>query len=121
MKYVRAENSVRGTLLGSRIGMADRWWQRLTGLIGRERLGPGEGLWLRPCRAVHMFGMSQPLDVVFLDRSGRVVAAYPGLQPGARTSYHVQARDALELPPGVLAATGTVEGDTIVCSAEVNT
>ncbi len=121
MKYVRAENSVRGTVLGTRIGMADRWWQRLAGLLGKERLAPGEGLWLRPCRAVHMFGMSQPLDVAFLDRSGRVVAAYRELQPGRRTSYHGQARDALELPPGVLAATGTIEGDTIVCSAEVIT
>ena len=118
MKYVRAENSIRRTVLGTRIGMADRWWLRLVGLLGRERLAPGEGLWLRPCRAVHMIGMSQALDVAFLDASGRVVAAYPELQPGARTRWHARARDVLELPPGVLAASGTIEGDTIVCTAE---
>jgi uncharacterized membrane protein (UPF0127 family) len=98
--------------------MADRWWQRLVGLSGRGALTPGEGLWLRPCRAIHMFGMSQALDVVFLDRAGVVVAVYPELAPGGRTRWHGAARDALELPPGTLAATGTREGDTIVCSEE---
>ena len=118
MKYVRAENTVRRTVLGTRIGMADWWWLRLVGLLGREQLVPGEGLLLRPCRAIHMLGMSQSLDVAFLDPSGRVVATYAGLSPGRRTSWHSQARDALELPLGTLAATDTREGDTIVCSAE---
>jgi uncharacterized membrane protein (UPF0127 family) len=118
VKYVRAENVIRRTVLGTRIGVADRWWLRLAGLLGRERLAPGEGLCLRPCRAVHMLGMSQSLDVAFLDPSGRVVAIYPGLSPGDRTGWHSKAREALELPPGTLAATGTREGDTIVCSTE---
>jgi uncharacterized protein len=118
VRYVRAENVIRATVLGTRIGMADRWWLRLLGLLGRERLAAGEGLCLRPCRAVHMLGMSQPLDVVFLDQSGRVVAMYPALAPGDRTGWHSTARDALELPPGTLTATGTREGDTIVCSRE---
>lgn len=118
MKYVRAENAARRTVLGVRVRLADRWWLRLIGLLGRGPLAAGEGLWLRPCRAVHMFGMSQSLDVAFLDRRGRVVALYPDLAPGARTSWHRQAQDALELPPGTLAATGTVEGDTIVCLEE---
>ena len=118
MKLVRASNAARGTVLGSRIGLADWWWPRLRGLLGRERLDPGEGLLLRPCRAVHMLGMAMTLDVAFLDHEGRVVAVYPGLRPGGRTRWHGAARDALELPVGTLAATGTREGDTIVCSME---
>lgn len=118
MRRLRAENVARGTLLGTRIGLADRWWPRLKGLWGRDRLDPGEGLLLRPCRAVHMLGMRLILDVAFLDAGGRVVALYPGLGPGARTRWHGAARDALELPAGTLADTGTREGDTIVCSME---
>jgi hypothetical protein len=48
------------------------------------------------------------------------VATYRDLTPGSRTAWHPQARDALELPPGTLAATGTIEGDTIVCLEEVS-
>ena len=116
MKYLRAENPARGSTLGTRIALADRWWQRLRGLLGRAGLDPGEGLILRPCRAVHMAWMSFTLDVVFLDQRGSVIATYHRLAPGGRTRWHAAARDALELPAGTLAATGTLDGDTIVCT-----
>ncbi len=47
---------------------------------------------------------------------GPIVASYRALGPGARTRWHTNAADALELPAGTLEATGTVEGDTIVCT-----
>jgi uncharacterized protein len=114
VRYLRAENPARGSVLGTRIALADRWWHRLRGLIGRSALASGEGLILRPCRAVHMAWMSFPLDVAFLDGKGKVVASYHGLAPGARSRWHPEARDALELPAGTLARTGTLNGDTIV-------
>ena len=61
-----------------------------------------------------MAWMSIPLDVVFVDKTGAVVASYHALAPGDRTGWHSTALDALELPAGTLAATGTVNGDTIV-------
>jgi uncharacterized membrane protein (UPF0127 family) len=114
VKHLRAENPARGVVLGTRIFLADRWWYRLRGLIGRSELAKGEGLILRPCHAVHMAWMFFPLDVAFLDSKGTVVATYHALAPGARTGWHSEARDALELPAGTLAATRTVNGDTIV-------
>jgi hypothetical protein len=58
-----------------------------------------------------MFGMSFPLDVLFLDRLGRVVTLYENLQPGQRTKMVKDAEYALELPAGTIAVTGTREGD----------
>ncbi len=115
MHYVQVLNSDRGSVLGTQIGVADRWWTRMRGLLGRRPLEPGEGLLLQPCQAVHMYGMSYPLDVAFLDRSGSVVALYPGLSPGRRTSFHRHANKALELPSGTLEASGTQKGDTLIC------
>jgi uncharacterized membrane protein (UPF0127 family) len=106
-------NLTRNTVIGDRISTARRWWQRLRGLLGRDGLGEGEGLLLEPCRAVHMMGMRFALDVLFVDRDRSVVAVYPGLAPGARTRYHRDARAALELPTGTLAASGTVPGDRL--------
>jgi uncharacterized protein len=116
VKAIRAVNPARNSVLGSRLLLADRWWRRLRGLLGRPPLAPGEGLMLRPCRAVHLVGMRFPLDVVFLDADGRVVADYHRLGPGRRTRYHRAAVAALELPAGTLATTATVPGDVIVCT-----
>ena len=118
MRLVEARNADRGTNLGARVELADRWWLRLRGLSGKRALAEGEGLLLDPCRAVHMFGMQFPIDVAFLTRDGLVVAVYPSLAPGARTQYHRAARSALELPAGTLEATGTVPGDRIHCSVQ---
>ena len=118
MRLVQARNAARGTVLGTRLRLADSWWHRLRGLLGRPRLRPGEGLVIEPCRAVHMAGMSYAIDVAFVARDGKVIALYPGLEPGARTRWHREAYRALELPAGTLAATGTCAGDFILCSTE---
>ena len=118
MKVVEARNPGRGTVLGAKVRVADRWWLRLRGLLGRSGLAEGEGLLIEPCRAVHMAGMKFPIDVAFLARDGAVVAVYPDLAPGARTAWHRGARRALELPAGTLAATGTREGDVILCATQ---
>lgn len=54
-------------------------WARLRGLIGRPR--DDTVLVLAPCRSVHTFGMRCPLDVVFVDAQGRVLASYAGVPP----------------------------------------
>jgi uncharacterized membrane protein (UPF0127 family) len=112
MRSVQVANATRGAVVGSRVAVADRWWLRMRGLLGRPPLAVGEGLLLDPCRAVHMLGMTYPLDVVFIDELRRVVALYPGLAPRARTGFH-EARYALELPAGTLQRSGTSVGDTL--------
>lgn len=113
MKRLRVENRTRGCLLGGDVGLADGWWLRLRGLLGRPALRPGEGLLLTPCNSVHMHGMRYPLDVAVLAPDGAVVAVYPGLPPGGRTRWHRGARHTLELPAGTLVATGTRVGDRL--------
>lgn len=117
MRYVRVANRTRGAELGARIGLADRWWLRLRGLLARPPLLAGEGLLLLRCRAVHTFGMRFPLDVAILDRDGRVVATYPALPPGRRTRFHRAGAHVLELPAGTLERTRTRERDRLVWSA----
>ncbi|HSR15563.1 MAG TPA: DUF192 domain-containing protein [Gemmatimonadales bacterium] len=109
-------NIDRQTMLGTRVTLATRWLERARGLLLRPRLGNEEGILIRPCRSVHMFGMTYPIDVAFLDAGGEVVATYPGLRPGRLTRYHRGASAALELPTGVLAASGTQVGDRLSIS-----
>lgn len=105
-------NRTRNTLLGDRIGSAAESATRRTGLLKRAGLEPGEGLWIAPCEAVHCFFMKFTIDVLFLDRKKRVVKLAPALKPW-RIAACLRAHSVLELPEGLIAATGTTVGDEL--------
>jgi hypothetical protein len=110
---MRAVNVTCNTVLAERLLWAGTSGERRRGLLGRERFEPGEGLYLAPCQWVHMFGMKFPIDVAFLDRRGRVLAMQHSLKPGRVSRLVWRADGALELPEGVLAATGTQVGHQV--------
>jgi hypothetical protein len=113
MSIVRVVNESRQRVLGGSIRMADTLHARLRGFLFRRKPGHGEGLLLAPCKGVHMYGMRFPLDVLFIDESGHVIAAHPELAPGQRTPMYATARYALELPTGSIANTHTIVGDRL--------
>jgi uncharacterized membrane protein (UPF0127 family) len=111
---LRVTNTTRGRELGDRVILADWIWPRLRGLIGRPRIESGEGLMIVPCRGVHMYLMTYPIDVALMDGDGAVVALYRDLAPGSRTHWHRDAHHALEVPAGTLAETSTTLGDRVM-------
>ncbi len=66
----------------SRCHVADRPLARLVGLLGTPRLEDGEGVWITPCRSVHMVGMRYPVSCAFIDEAGRVRRIVDRLEPG---------------------------------------
>lgn len=78
---------------------ADRFAQRLRGLLGREFLLDRVALWISPCCAVHTFGMRRAIDVVFVDGDGRVLRVDSRLEP-RRLRCCLGARGVLELAAG---------------------
>jgi uncharacterized protein len=87
----------RTALLGFEVPIATTRLSRLLGLalISRERAG--EGLLIPRCRSVHTFGMLFPLDLLFLDREGRVVELCRNM-PAGRVVRRSTAEAVLELP-----------------------
>ena len=110
---MRIRNARTGDLLGDRVVLALGIGSRLQGLLGRERLGEGEGLWLDPCSSIHMFFMRFAIDVVFVDRHGVVVRAVEAVAPWRIAGGGRGARAALELPPGSISRSGTRIGDRL--------
>ena len=78
---------------------ANRWAERRDGLSDLDDLPETWGLHLRPCRAVHMQGMRFALDLVWLDRHGRVARVTEGLRPG-RFAACRRARSVVEVRAG---------------------
>lgn len=75
--------------------------QRARGLLWREPLSIDAIMWIEPCSAVHTFGMRYPVEVVFCDAHGRVLADARTVAP-RRLAWQCGARAALEARPGVL-------------------
>ncbi|ASJ74649.1 DUF192 domain-containing protein [Granulosicoccus antarcticus] len=52
---------------------ANTFVRRLRGLHGVPPLGPTDALIIRPCKAIHTFGLNKPIDVIFMDSSGIIL------------------------------------------------
>lgn len=74
--------------------VADTFWKRGIGLMGRPGLESGKGLFLRPCGSIHTCFMRFPIDVIFLDVQNRVVRTKQNVKPwrmvwGGRNAHSV--------------------------------
>jgi len=70
-----------GKILVARLTIADTYWSRLLGLQFRRKPAAGAGLLLVPCNSVHTSFVRFPLDVVFLNGNGSVLAVRRNLRP----------------------------------------
>jgi uncharacterized protein len=105
-------NQRTGTVLATNIAVAADRITRRRGLLDRDHLAEHEALILVPCFAIHTWRMRFPIDVLFLDGTGRVIAARSNVLPG-RIATAPRARAVIELAAGRIAATGTGRGDEI--------
>jgi uncharacterized protein len=97
----------------ARCEVAERTIPRMRGLLGRDGLAPGEGMFINPAPSVMTFFMRFPIDVVFVDKAYTIAKVVHSLGPwktaGARGSSA-----ALELPAGTAAALDLEPGMTLV-------
>jgi len=69
---LRVVNCTRSTTLATQLETAATSAARNKGLLGRQSLGIGHGLWIVPCQSVHTATMRFAIDLVYLDRRLRV-------------------------------------------------
>jgi uncharacterized membrane protein (UPF0127 family) len=112
-----ARNVTRDTVVAARVEVAETSETRTRGLLGRDGLAAGTGLWIVPCEWVHMFGMKFAIDIVVLDKHDVVVGVQENLKPGRIGKPFWGAHSTLELPVGAVRASGTVKGDRIAWEA----
>lgn len=113
MELYKFINKTRGTTLGDKVRIADSFFARAKGLLGTDSLPDGEGLLIKPCSSIHMFGMRYAIDAVFVDKQMLVVAIIDSIEPGKASKLYGKAHSCLELPAGKAKATSTAVGDQI--------
>lgn len=112
---IRIVNQTRQQLIADQAELARSFLARGLGLMGRPALPQGYALIILPEWSIHTFFMRIPIDVLFVDRQDRVVGLRERMPPNRpfagvspRRGHYV-----VELPAGVIAATGTALGDQL--------
>ena len=108
-------NKTRETFVATEAKLADGYFSRLVGLLGKTRCWarPGHGLWILPSHGVHTIGMMFAIDLVFLDRDCRVVHVQEYVRPFRISRVAFKAQSVLELPPYTVFRSGTQVGDRL--------
>lgn len=100
------------------VRLADSWYSRLRGLLASPPLLSSEALVLKPCSAVHGFGLQYTIDVAFIDREG-VILRCAQLKPYSLiTSWRAHA--VVEMANGTIERLGLRPGQQLTIEGKVS-
>ena len=91
-------NTTRKTTVADHAQAAVTLLSRMRGLLNRTSLNEREGLVITSCQQIHMIFMRFPIDVIFVDKTYKVVGLVKNIQPFAVSPIFWKASFAIELP-----------------------
>jgi uncharacterized membrane protein (UPF0127 family) len=111
MKFINKKNQ---KIIADNIKIADNFFTRTAGLLGKTGLQYGEGLWIKPCNSIHSIGMKFEFDAVFLDKNLKIVYLLENMKPYRLSSIIFKAFSVLELSAGKIKEINLEIGDEII-------
>src|ERR1700726_758767 len=112
-------NKMKETFIATEATVANSYFSRLVGLLGKTRRWAqlGKGLWIVPSRGVHTIGMLFPIDLIFLSKEKEVVYVEEFVRPFRISKVSLKAASVLEVPAHTIYRTGTKVGDFLEISS----
>ena len=86
------------------------FWEKSVGLIGKKKITP---IYFETRFGIHTFGMLSPIDVVILDKGGKVVKLAENLAPFRVFLWSPRYYRVLELPGGFAVREKIFVGDKL--------
>jgi len=77
----RIVNKTKNIILASQAKIADSFFKRLIGLMFKKGLSKEEALVFFKAPSIHTFFMRFPIDILFLDREGKVLRIVKKVNP----------------------------------------
>ena len=101
-------------IIACRLKIAGHFFDRLRGLIGIRSLTEGDGLLIPKCQGIHTFGMSFPIDIIFLNQEQKVIRLTSTVVPNRFGPVKLESKSVLELPAGTIEKRNIHLGDRFV-------
>ena len=92
--------TVKETGKSIQVEIADNFIKRFMGLMGRNKIGKAQGLFLTSCNSVHMCFMKFSIDVIYVDKNFKIKKIVYGLKPWTGISICWGAFGAIEVTAG---------------------
>ena len=80
-RNMKVINIRTGALMLDNLEIADTFYKRFKGLMGRENLFKKTGLKIDPCNSIHCFFMKIPIDILFLSKDDIVMKIIHNMKP----------------------------------------
>ena len=106
-------NSTQNNLIADNVKVAENFFTRSVGLLSKKTLSQGEGLVIKPCCSIHTFFMRFAIDVLFVDRSNKIIAMYENVKPWRILPLHIHSYYVAELSAGSVCDENISEGDIV--------
>ncbi len=106
-------NKTNNAVIADEAVVANTPAKRMKGLLGRKELKDGQALILDPCNSIHTFFMLFPIDILFLDKTNKIIKSISCLKPFRLTAIYFNAASAVELPSGKIQSLSIKEGDIV--------
>lgn len=113
MKVVELKKDSKTLITSCRI--ADAFFARLMGLMGKRSLSKDEAILFPKCNSIHTFFMIIPIDVIFVAPSGEVVDVLEALSPWRLLLPRKKALHTIEMRARRAKELGIHPGDTLEC------
>jgi hypothetical protein len=95
--------------------VAEGYWQRMMGLMGKKNLPSDQALFFDHCNAIQTCFMKFEIDCVFLDKNGEVKKVVHHVRPWRWVGPVWGARSVIEMSAGLASQNQIKEGDHLVC------
>jgi len=99
MKRKELYSKSRKKWLLKNIKTTENFIERFFGLMGKTHFD-AEALLIFPCNSIHMFFMKMPIDAVFIDGEGIIIAVNKDMKPWSISPIYKRCHFVLELPAG---------------------
>jgi len=120
MKRYQLINSTTGEMISEHLNIAESFWQRAKGLIGRKKLNINEGLYIPGCRSIHMMFMLFSIDVIFIDKQYAITKIISEIKPFCLGFGTLTSNGVIELPVGTIKQHKFSIGDNLIIQISPN-
>lgn len=102
MKNKLYRTSPNQELLIESLELAESFFARGKGLLGRKELASQAGLWIKPCNNIHTFFMKFNIDCVFVNKTLKVEKVVANIKPCRIVGPFWKSTSVFELPAGTI-------------------